>query len=768
MKKLLISSLILIFTISLLGFNVNSTEAQTTPNVDGTWYCQNGLPVVALSWNDYPGYTISKYYVRKNGVIVATLGPITHDYVDTNVTYNTNYRYIIEADATPTNFAAVDGGDITTGSCMYVSSVSGPSSANAGDSISVSGTYVWGSNHAATYEIGIYTSGGSAVDGATFGGAGLPLSGSQTITSPPGQITAPSTAGTYQICAKGDIPGAGLSDSKCKPITVTVPPSTRTISTNPSIISVGGSSTVNWSSSGVTSCVSTKNLNGNPNFSGWDNQPRTANAADSTTVSGFNSPTLANPYELILTCDPAPGYTSFGESDSLAENHNWLKPFLGFVKVAYAASNSVTATITVNALPNAVLNVNSSGASGVSITGLSGAPSGTTNYSSSQTSTISGTLLAPSTSGGKDFTGWSGCDNTSGYTCNVVVNTGDSPQTVTAYYSTPVPSQPNLRISSISMNPTSPAEGETVTFSATVVNDGDGSAGANSTTQLKIDLYDNGGGSSWDQTSNKTTGNLASGGSENENWNNVWTAVEGFHRIRVCADNGGVISESNESDNCTDKYVTVTTGEEPPPPPPPPPNNWDYILSNTDPVSINKEVGVGQKVITRTVTSGTPDAVSTISLSGVPSGVSASISNNPCTPSCSSTITFTVQSSVSNGTYPITATSQPGAKTLVFNLIIEGSAMNVTCVPSPATAMIGQPVTWTASVTGGSGPYTYLWSGTGVPTDPAPTVNPYSLTYSTIGAKTITAEVTDSASSTASCPANSSVQINFNPLFEEF
>ena len=92
--------------------------------------------------------------------------------------------------------------------------------------------------------------------------------------------------------------------------------------------------------------------------------------------------------------------------------------------------------LTINVTPvNRTLTVNSSGASGVAITGSPW--NGTTNYQ--KTGLADGTnvsITAPATSGAKDFSSWSGCSSTSGTggrTCN---RTMDANRTVTATYVT--------------------------------------------------------------------------------------------------------------------------------------------------------------------------------------------------------------------------------------------------------------------------------------------------------------------------------------------
>ena len=90
----------------------------------------------------------------------------------------------------------------------------------------------------------------------------------------------------------------------------------------------------------------------------------------------------------------------------------------------------------------------------------------------------------------------------------------------------------------------------------------------------------------------------------------------------------------------------------------------------------------------------------------------------------------------------------------------------VSCSASPLSGVIGQQISWTANVSGGTGPFTYAWSGTNIPT-PAPGGNPYRITYNTIGQKTTSVTITDSLNAQGTCPAVTA-QVNFFPHFEEF
>ena len=195
---------------------------------------------------------------------------------------------------------------------------------------------------------------------------------------------------------------------------------------------------------------------------------------------------------------------------------------------------------------------------------------------------------------------------------------------------------------------------------------------------------------------------------------------------------------------------------------------FNYSLSNSGTSKVTKTSGNAftQNTITKALTLGTTESV-TLSLSGVPGGTSYSISNSACSPTCTSVITFTVSPSTPVDAHPITVTGSPLGKQTTFNLVVSGNPMTVSCSASPSTALLGQTVTWTAQVSGGTPPFTYSWSGTNIPISPPPSTNPFSIVYSTIGQKTAVVTVTDTDSVTATCLAGV-VQINFNPNLEEF
>jgi len=91
-------------------------------------------------------------------------------------------------------------------------------------------------------------------------------------------------------------------------------------------------------------------------------------------------------------------------------------------------------TVTANYAVLDILTVNSSGVTGVIITGAVGAHGGTTNYTRALSTGTVIALTSPTTTGGLAFANWAGCDSVSGaggVTCNLTLNAS---RTVTAHF----------------------------------------------------------------------------------------------------------------------------------------------------------------------------------------------------------------------------------------------------------------------------------------------------------------------------------------------
>lgn len=207
---------------------------------------------------------------------------------------------------------------------------------------------------------------------------------------------------------------------------------------------------------------------------------------------------------------------------------------------------------------------------------------------------------------------------------------------------------------------------------------------------------------------------------------------------------------------------------------------FTYSLSNGGTVSVNRGSPV-TNTVTRTAGTGTQGPVS-LNASVLPPDLTIQgFSSQSCTPTCVSNITFFAANDASLGAHTVTVAGSPassnGPTSFIVN-VLAGSSPVVSCSPSSSSALVGQPVTWSANVSGGTPPYTYVWSGTSIPTAPAPThvtsntTDTYPSTYTTTGLKHATVRVTDSVSNFGDCTnggyPGSDVQINFNPTFQEF
>ncbi|HEV8359437.1 MAG TPA: S8 family serine peptidase [Candidatus Thermoplasmatota archaeon] len=110
----------------------------------------------------------------------------------------------------------------------------------------------------------------------------------------------------------------------------------------------------------------------------------------------------------------------------------------------------------------------------------------------------------------------------------------------------PAPAQPDLRVSTLTVSPSAPIAGDTVTLSATVTNQGTASAGA-STLRFKMDGATLG---------DASVGSLASGASATVT--RTWTATAGSHTAAAVADALGAVAESDEANNQLTKSFTAS------------------------------------------------------------------------------------------------------------------------------------------------------------------------------------------------------------------
>ncbi len=97
---------------------------------------------------------------------------------------------------------------------------------------------------------------------------------------------------------------------------------------------------------------------------------------------------------------------------------------------------------------------------------------------------------------------------------------------------------------------------------------------------------------------------------------------------------------------------------------------FDYSLSSGGPLTIVRGSS-GSTTVTRTLVAGPAEPVA-LSISGLPSGATATLTNNTCTPSCTGTLSVATTVSTPVGTYTLTLTGTPLSKTTSLTLDVQG------------------------------------------------------------------------------------------------
>jgi murein DD-endopeptidase MepM/ murein hydrolase activator NlpD len=254
-------------------------------------------------------------------------------------------------------------------------------------------------------------------------------------------------------------------------------------------------------------------------------------------------------------------------------------------------------------------------------------------------------------------------------------------------------SAPDLVVTALSDPPSTIAQGGNFTVSDTTKNIGTGVAGF-STTRYRLSRDNIITSADPLLTGSRSVPSLSP---NEESTGSVTVTVPttippGTYYLGACADDLKAVSEANEANNCrastTRVQVMRVAGR-----------TFDYTLSNSGNITVTQG-GSGSTTITRTLVSGTPQPVS-LRASGLPPGATPRFTNNPCTPTCSSTLTISTSASTPTGTFPITVTGSPGGKTTSFNLIVTA--------PRPYTLTVYKQGRGSGTVTATG--CTLTWSG---------------------------------------------------------
>jgi len=111
---------------------------------------------------------------------------------------------------------------------------------------------------------------------------------------------------------------------------------------------------------------------------------------------------------------------------------------------------------------------------------------------------------------------------------------------------------PDISVQSVTLFPSNPQVSTKLRFEGLVTNDGQGDAGS-TFVSLRIDVGNNG---TWDVSRGQITIDSLPGSLSGTkylftaSWIDAWTGVVGTHRFAICADAGGSVAESDETNNC--------------------------------------------------------------------------------------------------------------------------------------------------------------------------------------------------------------------------
>jgi hypothetical protein len=153
----------------------------------------------------------------------------------------------------------------------------------------------------------------------------------------------------------------------------------------------------------------------------------------------------------------------------------------------------------------------------------------------------------------------------------------------------------------------------------------------------------------------------------------------------------------------------------------------DFSVSAT-PSSRKIPPGTGTSYSVSVAPSGGFNATVNFSVSGLPSGATATFSPSSVTGSGSSTLSITTSSSTPTGSYPLTITATSGSLTHTAQITLAVADFSITASPSSQTVSGGSKTSFTVSVTA-LGPYSAVtgFSVSGLPTRTSSSFSPTSV-----------------------------------------
>jgi hypothetical protein len=244
---------------------------------------------------------------------------------------------------------------------------------------------------------------------------------------------------------------------------------------------------------------------------------------------------------------------------------------------------------------------------------------------------------------------------------------------------------PDLTFQQVGFDRSEPLrDGDTVYFGAVIINQGDGDA-PSFEVQVYLDewLYDSGRAS------------LGAHQSDTLWASNSWTATEGTHTLTWIADSRNEVAESNEANNRMSRTFTVG----------PPPFVCKVSVSPSSLTVVQGDTVVFQAAVEHIKG---PSRMTTLSLSGLPSGVTHSFDPSSGTPTFSSTLAVVTSLSTPAKTYSVSVTAKADTgetckATLTLVVNEQPFEFSLSASPSSQSILQGEKTQYEVTITRRSG-----------------------------------------------------------------